>query len=136
MPIILVAEDCSLLGEIIADHLRDWGMEPLGPVGQLEEACQLAQQAALDGALLDVKLGNALSFPIAAILKLRGVRFAFLTGYGGMARIPLDFRGAPLLHKPFAIPELKEAVGSLPLPPAIRSGVAICMWRTLGSATC
>jgi hypothetical protein len=31
-----------------------------------------------------------------------------------MARIPLDFRGALLLHKPFAIQELKEVVCSLP----------------------
>ena len=125
MPIILVAEDCSLLGEIIADHLRDWGMEPLGPVGQLEKACQLAQQAALDGALLDVKLGDELSFPAAWILKMRGIPFVFLTGYSGGTRIPVAFREVRLIEKPFEAEELRQALGALPPARALPAVMAL-----------
>jgi CheY-like chemotaxis protein len=112
---ILVAEDGCLLAELIGDYLRDWGMEPVGPVSRLHEACQLAQQGALDGALLDLKLGDALSFPVAWILRMRGIPFVFLTGYSGNARIPLAFREVPLIEKPFAAEDLKQALASLPL---------------------
>jgi CheY-like chemotaxis protein len=112
---ILVAEDSYLLAELISDHLRDWGMEPVGPVSRLEEACQLAQQGALDGALLDMRLGDALSFPVAWILRMRGIPFVFLTGYIGNTRIPVAFREVPLIEKPFAAEDLKQALASLPL---------------------
>jgi CheY-like chemotaxis protein len=112
---IVVAEDGYLLAELIGDYLREWGMEPVGPVSRLQEACQLAQQGALDGALLDMKLGDELSFPVAWILRMRGIPFVFLTGYSGNARIPLAFREVPLLEKSFAAEDLKQALASLPL---------------------
>ena len=40
---ILVAEDGFLLAEVISDYLRDWGMEPIGPVSRLQEACRVAR---------------------------------------------------------------------------------------------
>ena len=110
---ILVAEDGYLLAEVLCDHLRDWGMEPIGPVGQLQEACRLAREGALDGALLDVRLGDSFSFPVAWILKARGIAFVFLTGYGPATRVPPDLREVPMIHKPFAPNELKEAIGAL-----------------------
>jgi CheY-like chemotaxis protein len=121
---ILVAEDGYLLAEVIVDHLRDWGLEPIGPVGRLEEACRCAREHALDGAVLDVRLGDALCFTAAAILKARGIPFVFLTGYDGKVQIPLDFRGAPLIHKPFEVDELKDAVGWMlaPAPSQVQSG--------------
>jgi CheY-like chemotaxis protein len=111
---ILVAEDGFLLAEVISDYLRDWGMEPIGPVSRLQEACRVAQQGALDGALLDVKLGDELSFPAAWILKMRGIPFVFLTGYSANSRIPVAFREVPLIEKPFAAEDLKQALASLP----------------------
>jgi CheY-like chemotaxis protein len=111
---ILVAEDSYLLAEVIGDHLRDWGMEPVGPVSRLEEACQLAHQGALDGAVLDVKLGDALSLPVAWSLRMRGIPFVFLTGYSANSRIPVAFREVPLIEKPFAAEDLKKALASLP----------------------
>jgi DNA-binding response OmpR family regulator len=110
---ILVAEDGYLLAEVLCDHLRDWGMEPIGPVARLEEACRLAEEGALDGALLDVRLGDSFSFPAAWILKTRGISFVFLTGYGSKTPIPPDLVEAPLIHKPFAADELKQAIGAL-----------------------
>jgi DNA-binding response OmpR family regulator len=121
---ILVAEDGYLLAEVICDCLRDWGMEPLGPVSRLQDACCLAQQGALDGAVLDVKLGDELSFPVAWILRMRGIPFVFLTGYSGNTRIPLPFREAPLIEKPFAAEDLREALGALPLAQSMPALVA------------
>jgi DNA-binding response OmpR family regulator len=107
---ILIAEDSYLLAEVIADHLRDLGMEPVGPVGRLSEACYLARERALDGAVLDIKLGNFLCFPAASILLARGIPFVFLSGYSDKTIIPLQCRAAPLIYKPFEADELKEAI--------------------------
>jgi DNA-binding response OmpR family regulator len=110
---ILVAEDSYLLAEVIADSLRDFGMEPVGPVGRLEEACDLARKRALDAALLDIKLHDALCFPVASILLARGIPLVFITGYSNTGLIPVECRGAPVIHKPFEADELKEAISAL-----------------------
>ena len=107
---ILVVEDSYLLAEAIGDFLRDFGMEPVGPVGRLQEACYLARERALDGALLDIKLRDALCFPAASILLARGIPFVFISGYSDKGLIPLECRGAPLVYKPFEADELKEAI--------------------------
>jgi DNA-binding response OmpR family regulator len=110
---ILIAEDSYLLAEAIGDFLRDSGIEPVGPVGHLQEACYLARERALDGALLDIKLRDAPCFPVASILLGRGVPFVFISGYSDKMLIPLECRGAPLICKPFEAGELKEAINML-----------------------
>ncbi len=107
---ILVVEDSYLLAELISSCLRDWGLETLGPTGRLGEACKLAREHAMAGAVLDVKLGDGLCFPICTILKARKIPFVFLTGYGDLSLIALEFRAAPVLWKPFDEDELRAAV--------------------------
>ena len=92
---ILVAEDSYLLSEAVSDCLRDIGIEPVGPVGQLQEACYLARERALDGALLDIKLRTELCFPAASILLARSIPFTFVTGYNDKSSIPSRFAERP-----------------------------------------
>jgi DNA-binding response OmpR family regulator len=110
---MLVVEDGYLLAEELAAGLRSCGVEVVGPVGRLEEACRMAREQALDGALLDVKLNGDVSFPAASILRMRGIPFIFLTAYESQ-QIPLEYRAVPVLQKPFELDELKEAIASLP----------------------
>ncbi len=110
---ILVVEDGYLLAEEIAACLRGCGVEVVGPVGRLDAACRMARAQALDGALLDVKLNGDVIFPVASILRMRGIPFIFLTAYENQ-NIPLEFRAVPFLQKPFDLVELKEAIASLP----------------------
>ena len=63
--------------------------------------------------MLDVKLNGDMSFPVASILTMRGIPFIFLTAYENQ-QIPLEFRAAPVLQKPFELDELKDAIASLP----------------------
>lgn len=107
---ILIVEDSYLLAEMVGDFLHECGMELVGPVGWLQQGCELARERALDGALLDVKLHEALCFPVAAILKARNIPFAFMTGYRESSLIPLEFRAAPLVCKPFKDDELRAAL--------------------------
>jgi hypothetical protein len=43
------------------------------------------------GAVLDVKLGDGLCFPICTILKSRKIPFVFMTGYEDLSMIPWSF---------------------------------------------
>ena len=115
---ILVVEDSYLLAEMIGDFLHDCGLEPVGPVGWLQQGCQLAREHALDGALLDVKLHEAVCFPVAAILKARNIPFIFMTGYNECSSIPVEFRAAPLICKPFEEDELRAALALFAHGPA------------------
>ncbi|MBV8891595.1 MAG: response regulator [Acidobacteria bacterium] len=79
----------------------------IGPVPMLARGLALETTEHLDGALLDINLAGERCFPIAEALKVRDVPFAFLTGYVDFGTPP-EYRGAPLLTKPFSIASLLE----------------------------
>lgn len=110
---ILVAEDNFLLGEVVCDFLRECGLEPIGPFTTVEEAREVAGHALLDGAVLDLKLGRNLCFPVCAILDSRRIPFIFLTGYGDLSMIPVELRSVPVICKPFESGEMKSALAMM-----------------------
>jgi len=65
---VLVCDDNLLMADVVAEFLRDCGLEPVGPVGRLETAMHMARDRALDGAILDINLNGRPCFPICAIL--------------------------------------------------------------------
>src|SRR4030095_1405672 len=101
----------------------------MGPGGRLESAMQMARERALDGAILDINLNGRPCFPVCAVLSARRIPFIFLTGYP-QAAIPIEYRAAPLVAKPFEPTEMKEALAhmlglsqDLPLTEHLPSGV-------------
>jgi hypothetical protein len=60
-----------------------------------------------------LQLGPALCLPVCDILAARRVPFLFLTGYSELSLIPVEYRSAPLVCKPFEIGEMKLALGRL-----------------------
>ncbi|MCJ8521867.1 hypothetical protein MUU54_24395, partial [Rhizobium tarimense] len=62
-------------------------------------------------AVLDINLGGERSFPVAEILRNRGVPFMFSTGYGRNG-LPAELSDAPVLSKPFSPKELEETLSS------------------------
>lgn len=107
---VLVVEDTLLLAETIVDTLESCGCSVVGPISRLARALPVARQEPLDGALLDVNLAGELSFPLAAVLRARGIPFIFLTGYGEVPNLPAELRGCPTLGKPFDIGSLVQLV--------------------------
>jgi DNA-binding response OmpR family regulator len=103
---ILVVEDNTLVAETIAEALIDGGYEVVGPAQSLNDGLELAQDAELDGALLDVDLAGRFCFPIAHVLVGRKVPFLFLTGYHDASIIPMALRSAWRLTKPFHLADL------------------------------
>jgi DNA-binding response OmpR family regulator len=112
---ILVVEDALLIADAIVDELRDHGCNVVGPVARVEQGVALATDERLDGALLDVNLAGEFCFPIADVLAKRGIPFAFLTGYGDAA-IPVGYRDAPRLAKPFQGASLLAVAASFSKP--------------------
>jgi DNA-binding response OmpR family regulator len=108
-----VAEDHYLLAETVCDFLHDCGLVPVGPVASAAEGCKLARGTALDGAVLDLRLTDGLSLPICQVLAARQVPFLFLTGSSNLSVIPIEFRGAPVICKPFDSDEMKAALNHI-----------------------
>jgi CheY-like chemotaxis protein len=106
---VLVCDDNLMMAEVVAEFLRECGLEPVGPVGQLDNAMQMARERALDGAILDINLAGTPCYPICAILSARRIPFIFLTGYSAAA-IPIEYRGVPLVTKPFEPTEMREVL--------------------------
>ena len=109
---VLVCDDNLLIADVVAEFLRECGLKPIGPVGRLESAVQMARERALDGAILDINLNGRPCFPICAILSARRIPFMFLTGYP-QATIPVEYRGAPLIAKPFEPNEMKDVLADM-----------------------
>jgi len=99
-PRVILVEDESLVALMMEDLLAELGCEVVASFSALGPALAWleAQAAGPDGALLDVNLGGEMVFPLAEALQVRGVPFAFATGYGALP--DGRFTDAPLINKP------------------------------------
>jgi CheY-like chemotaxis protein len=105
----LVVEDEVLVGMLIEEMLQELGYEIAALSTHLDQALTLARTAAFDVALLDINLNGRQSFPVADVVRARGLPFLFATGYGSRI-LPEPYRDAPILQKPFSLAELKDAL--------------------------
>jgi CheY-like chemotaxis protein len=105
---ILVVEDEPIVAWDLADVLGSYGCEVVGPAYDLPQAEKLSQEP-LDGAVLDVNLGDQKVFPVADTLAERQVPFCFVTGYGVAGLRPGDL-DRPILQKPVAPEQVVQAV--------------------------
>lgn len=112
MPRILVVDDEPLIAMLVEDWLTELGCEVVGPVRSVNDGLALAANAALDGAILDIRLGGETSYPVAGALRERGIPFAFATGQGDPD--PGSGFDAPLLlAKPFDFAAVQDIVAKL-----------------------
>jgi DNA-binding NarL/FixJ family response regulator len=102
---ILVVEDEPIVAMCLEDMLHSFGCEVIGPAARLDEGLTLAASGPLDGAILDVNLGDARSYPIADYLGGLAVPVLFATGYG-RADYP-DRAGVRLIEKPYHSEQLR-----------------------------
>jgi DNA-binding response OmpR family regulator len=70
---VLVVEDEMMIAMLMEDMLQDLGYETVGPARRLESGMKIAGSEQIDLAILDINLGGAQSFPIAALLVARGI---------------------------------------------------------------
>lgn len=107
---ILVVEDEFYIADDLVRTLSDLGAEVVGPVPSRADAMKLLEQAPpVDIAILDINLHGQSVFPVADLLRQRGVPFIFASGYDADL-LPQRFRGAPHCQKPFNIEALATAL--------------------------
>lgn len=107
---ILVVEDEMTIALMIEDMLTDLGHKVVGLALRFTQAVNLAKDAQIDFAILDVNLNGQNSFPVAELLEARGIPFVFATGYGS-AGVETSYRGRDLvIKKPFDLKDLTRAL--------------------------
>lgn len=106
---ILIVEDEMLVAMNLEDDLLSLGFEVVGPAMRLETALELARTAGIDGAVLDINLHGGRSYPVATILRDRGIPFIFATGYGHAEQVDA-FADVTTLAKPYRTEDLAKAL--------------------------
>lgn len=97
---ILVVEDEVLLAETLVGLLQDGGFAAAGPTATVAGAMKIVETQSVDGALLDIRLFQEPSYPVAYALQDRGIPFIFVTACR-LPELPLDLRTRPFIEKPF-----------------------------------
>ncbi|HZJ11379.1 MAG TPA: response regulator [Methyloceanibacter sp.] len=106
---ILVVEDEFLIALDIVAALEQAGVPVSGPASTVNDALAAIERETLRGALLDAHLAGESAACIADALVARGLPFAFVSGYGRES-LPLAYRTAPLVRKPFTDQDLLAAI--------------------------
>jgi DNA-binding response OmpR family regulator len=97
---------------LVEDWLTELGCEVVGPAASVADGLKLAESTELDGAILDVNLGNETCYVLADALRNRGVPLAFATGDGTLGEVS-DFPDPIVVTKPFDFETVKTAVEAL-----------------------
>lgn len=119
---ILVVEDEMMVLMMIEDTLADLGCESVTSAATIDQALAFIKKQTFDAATLDVNLNGRESYPVAEALHLRGVPFAFSTGYSDH-NLREQHRDRPVLKKPYRPSDLAQLLALLlaeprPLAPA------------------
>ncbi len=109
---ILIVEDNYLVASTTAQVLESCGASVVGMHATCEDAiCAIgAAPGSVDVALLDVNLGEEMSYPVAEVLVAQGVPFIFATGYD-RGSLDARFSEARVCSKPYNMKALINALG-------------------------
>lgn len=91
---VLIVEDETLISMLMEVYLEQLGCSVVGSASRLDEAVEMAGRLEMDAAVLDVNLAGKMSYPVAEVLRARGVPFVFATGYG-LGGLPDRMHGVP-----------------------------------------
>jgi len=109
---ILIVEDEAPIALNLAAAVQRAGGTVIGPVATVAAAQDAMADNRLDGALLDIRLKNETSFPIADVLAVLDIPFVFVSGLSS-ALMPYPHRERPLFDKPYQAEEVIAALAGL-----------------------
>ncbi len=89
--------------------LEEMGCVVVATAAALDAALQAARTAEIDLGILDVNLGGTETYPVADILRGRGIPYVFSTGYGA-GTLRDGHQDRPTLQKPFVESDLVRCV--------------------------
>ena len=107
---ILVVQDQYMLAEDPQRDLERLGIVVIGPAPSATIALRLiAATPVLNGAILDIDLQGKPSFPVADVLRARGIPFVFTTSHE-VSILPVAYRDVRRFVKPVDMQEVVRAV--------------------------
>lgn len=111
---ILIVEDEFLLAMDLEYLLMKMGHIVVEVAIRVPEAIEFARDSDIDFAILDINVSGTQSFPVAEILRQRGIPFVFATGYGSAGLVD-GYRDEPTLQKPYHPRELEDLIAATPI---------------------
>lgn len=109
---ILIVEDEAPIALNLANAVQQAGGIVVGPVASVAAAHAVMADNRLDGALLDIRLRNETSFPLADVLAVLNIPFVFVSGLSS-ALMPYTHRERPLFDKPYDDDAVISALAAL-----------------------
>ena len=110
---ILVVEDEFLIATELKRWLHEAGAEVIGPVPSVDQALDLIEDHRLDGAVLDITLGDGdTSYPVADRLEVLRVPYLFATAEVQKTKAG-GYNDPPWLGKPCSKADLLRMLSDL-----------------------
>lgn len=106
---VLVIEDEPLIAMMIEDFIDLLGHELAGNCDSVADALIRVEEGGFDVAILDVNLRDGACWPVADLLKTRGIGFVVASG-GHVDPPPAAHAGAHQLAKPFTLDAVQQAL--------------------------
>lgn len=113
---VLLVEDSLIIALDAEDILRRLGADIVMIAATAEGGLDELTRTRPDLALLDINLGDRVSFPVADRLKAMGVPYFFATGYGEQALLPDIHQDVPVVQKPYTLSNLARTIAALLAP--------------------
>ena len=107
---VLLVEDEYLIALDAEQILKDLGAQSIEFASNLNRAKKHAEDGSYDLAILDLNLNGELSYPVAAILRGRGVPVVFASGYELKGRHNDDEQEDISVSKPYTAEGLRKAL--------------------------
>ncbi|MEO6313042.1 MAG: response regulator [Sphingomicrobium sp.] len=112
---ILLVEDSPVVSDIAEEVLGELGCVVVGPAANLATGRELASEAEIDAAIVDVRIRGDKSFGICDLLDDRGVPFILTSGYADWP-VPEKWENVPQLPKPYKLEDVEAVLKSLFAP--------------------
>ncbi len=108
---VLIVEDEMVLALMLEGILQEAGYRVV-KAARLLAALELVGAERIDAAILDINLAGTPVFPVADALRLRGIPFLFVSGYGDDG-LPVEYRDCVMLQKPYGVERLQRELATL-----------------------
>ena len=107
---VLICEDEAIVAMDLQFMVEDLGFDVVGPCARISQGFRLADDVHLDAAVLDVRLLDGEVFPLAEVLRDKGVRLIFHSGHALSEEIRDRFPDASFCPKPIVKSALIRAL--------------------------
>jgi DNA-binding response OmpR family regulator len=111
---ILVVEDEAMVSMMLVDILTSAGAVVIGPAGSTKKALALIEQETIHCAILDVKLTDGMSVPVAEALAARGIPYVIASGYSDKELA--GYSATRIVRKVYTAYEVIEAIADVLRP--------------------